>query len=140
METMNLIIRKGVFTDWNDLLRNVLSQKESARYMLWNPIYDEEHARENTKKMIDFQRTHDAWLVYEKKSNQAIGWAGVTEVEEGVWEDSGIVIGSEFTGRGYGKQLMQCLIRYVFEEKKADKMIYSCRCGIDVARLLCHSL
>ena len=140
METMNLVMRKGVFTDWKDLLQNVLSQKESAKYMLWNPIYDEEHARENTKKMIEFQRTHDAWLVYEKKSNQAIGWAGVTEVEEGVWKDSGIVIGSDFTGKGYGKQLLQCLIRYVFEEKKANKMICSCRRGNEVSRLLCQSL
>lgn len=84
METMNLIVKKGVFTDWKDLLQNVLSHKKSAKYMLWNPIYDEEYARDNIKKIIEFQRTHDAWLVYEKKSK--IGWAGVTEVKEGVWE------------------------------------------------------
>lgn len=140
METRDLVIEKGVFTDWKDLLQNVLSQKKSAKYMLWNPIYSEEHARMNAKKMIEFQRTHDAWLVYEKKSNQAIGWAGVTEVEVGVWEDSGIVIGSDFTGKGYGKQLLQCLIRYVFEEKKANKMICSCRSGNEVSRLLCQTL
>lgn len=140
METMDLFIKKGVFTDWKDLLQNVWSQKESAKYMLWNPIYDEEHAREKIKKVIEFQRTQDAWLIYEKKSNQAIGWAGVTEVEEGIWEDSGIVIGPDFTGKGYGKQLLQCLIGYVFEKKKADKMLYSCRGGNEVARVLCQSL
>lgn len=47
METMNLIVKKCVFTDYKDLLQNVLSQRESAKYMLWNPIYDEEHARDN---------------------------------------------------------------------------------------------
>lgn len=140
METMDLIVKKVVFTDWKDLLQNVLSQEESAKYLLWNPIYDEEHARDNIKKTIEFQRTFDAWLVYEKKSNQAIGWAGVTEVEEGVWEDCGIVIGPDFTGKGYGKQLLQCLICYVFEEKKANKMLYSCRSGNEVSRLLCQSL
>lgn len=140
METKDLAIRKGVFADWSHLLQNVLSHKESAKYMLWSPIYDEENAKINTQKMLEFQRTHDAWLVYEKKSDQAIGWAGVTEVEEGVWEDSGIVIGRSFTGKGYGKQLMQCLIRYVFEEKEADKMLYSCRSGNNVSRLLCQSL
>ena len=36
--------------------------------------------------------------------------------------------------------MLQCLIRYVFEEKKADKMIYSCRSGNDVSRLLCQLL
>ena len=30
--------------------------------------------------------------------------------------------------------------RYVFEEKKADKMICSCRSGNNVSRLLCQSL
>lgn len=140
METKDLVIRKGVFADWSDLLQNVLSHKESAKYMLWSPIYDEENAKKNTQKMLEFQRTHDAWLVYEKKSDQAIGWAGVTEVEEGVWEDSGIVIGHSFTGKGYGKQLLQCLIRYVFEEKEAGKMLFSCRSGNNVSRLLCQSL
>ena len=57
METRDLVIEKGVFTDWKDLLQNVLSQKKSATYMLWYPIYSGEHARMNTKKMIEFQRT-----------------------------------------------------------------------------------
>ena len=35
METRDLVIEKGVFTDWKDLLQNVLSQKKSAKYMLW---------------------------------------------------------------------------------------------------------
>lgn len=140
METKDLVVKKGVFTDWKNLFKNVLSQKESAKYMLWSPIFDEEHARENIKKMMEFQQMHDAWLLYEKKSNQAIGWAGVTELEKGVWEDSGIVIGPGFTGKGYGKQLLQCLIHYVFEEKKAEKMICTCRSENDVSRLLLQSL
>ena len=140
METMDLVIKKGVFTDWKDLLQNVLSRRESAKHMLWRPIYDEEYAKENVKKMMKFQQTHDAWLVYEKKSNQAIGWVGVIEVEEGVWEETGMVIGPDFTGKGYGKQLLQWLGHYVFEEKKADKMRCSCRSRNDVSRSLCRSL
>lgn len=49
-----------------------MSHKESAKYMLWNPIYDEEHARDNIKKIIGFQRIHDVWLVYEKKAITAM--------------------------------------------------------------------
>jgi len=52
METMDLIVKKAVFTDWKDLLQNVLSKKESAKYLLWNPIYEEGQARENIKKTI----------------------------------------------------------------------------------------
>lgn len=127
MEMQDIVLRKGVFDDWRDLLQNILSRDESAEYMLWNPIYDEEHARENAKKMVEFQLTHDAWVVYEKKSDQAIGWTGVKEIDKKVWQDTGIAIGPDFTGKGYGKQVLQCMMYYVFEEKKADKMLCSCR-------------
>ena len=150
METEDIVLRKGVFDDWRDLFKNVLSRDESAEYMLWKPIHDEEHAMKNARKMIKFQRDHDSWLVYEKSSGEAIGWAGVEEVEQSVsedniqqdnvWKDTGIVIGTDFTGRGYGKQLLQCLISYVFDIKKADKMIYSCRSKNEAARALCRSL
>lgn len=78
MEAEDIILKKGVFEDWRALYKNILSREESARYMLWNPIHDEEYARENARKMIKFQKNHDAWLVYEKMSGQAIGWTGVT--------------------------------------------------------------
>lgn len=140
METQDLILRKGVFDDWRDLLRNVKSHEESARYMLWNPIYDEKSARENMEKTMKFQKTHDAWLICEKGSNQAIGWAGVSEMKENVWQDTGIAIGPDFTGRGYGKQVLQCLIQYVFQEKRAEKFICSCRSQNNASRSLIQSL
>lgn len=138
METQDIVLRKGVFDDWRDLLRNILSRDESAKYMLWDPIYDAEHAKENAKKMVEFQLTHDAWVVCEKKSGQAIGWTGVTEIDKKVWKDTGIAIGPDFTGKGYGKQVLQCMMHYVFEEKKADKMLFSCRNKNKASKALCR--
>ena len=140
METEDIILRKGVFDDWRDLFKNVLSRDESAEYMLWKPIHDEEHAMKNARKMIKFQRDHDAWLVYEKRSGEAIGWAGVEEIEDSAYLDTGIAIGPDFTGKGYGRQILMCLIRYVWEEKKADRFLVSCRSGNEAARALCQSL
>lgn len=145
METDDIVLRKGIFDDWKDLFKNILSKNESAEYMLWRPIHDEEHAMENARKMIDFQKTQDAWLVYEKSSGEAIGWAGVEKLEgnrqdDNAWADTGVAIGPDFTGKGYGRQILQCLIRYVREEKKADRFLVSCRGENEAARALCQSL
>lgn len=92
------------------------------------------------EKVMKNQKAHDAWLIYEKESNQAIGWAGVSKMGGNVWQDTGIVIGPDFTGRGYGKQVLQCLIQYVFQEKRAEKFICSCRSQNSVSRSLIQSL
>ena len=140
MATEDIILKKGVFEDWKDLYINILSREESARHMLWRPVSDEENAREKIRKTIGYQKSHDAWLVYEKASDQAIGWAGVAEAEDSVWIDTGIAIGPDFTGKGYGKQILQCLIRYIFGEKRADRIRVSCRGNNEAARALCQSL
>ena len=40
------------------------------------------------QKTIAFQSTQEAYTIYEKKSGQAIGFAGMTEVEPHVYEDT----------------------------------------------------
>lgn len=145
LATEDIQLKKGTYGDWRALYKNILSREESAQHMLWSPVLDEEHARKNIRKTIEFQKSHDAWLVYEKGSGQAIGWAGVDGAEKNTWEDSvwsdtGIAIGPDFTGKGYGKQILQCLIRYVFGEKRADRFRVSCRSKNAAARALCQSL
>ena len=36
IETSNLIMKKAVLGDWEQLYRNIISRPESAKYMLWN--------------------------------------------------------------------------------------------------------
>ena len=36
IETSNLIMKKAVFGDWEQLYRNITSRPEPAKYMLWN--------------------------------------------------------------------------------------------------------
>ena len=35
-ETSNLIMKRAVFGDWEQLYRNITSRPEPAKYMLWN--------------------------------------------------------------------------------------------------------
>lgn len=128
LETRDLILKIGAFEDWEDMYQNLWRHEECARYMLWSPIQTEEAAKRRMTATLEFQKSKNfEFLVYEKKNNQAIGFAGMEEVEHGVYEDTGIAIGPEFWGRGYGKQIVNALMKHAFEELGAARFVYSCR-------------
>ncbi len=127
IETKDLILKKASMDDLNDMYKNIWSQKESARYMLWLPTKNIQEAEERMKRTIEFQKGKLAYLVYEKKSGQAIGFAGMKEIEDKVYEDCGIAIGIKFVRRGYGKQIFMALVKYCFEDLGAIKIVCSCR-------------
>ena len=110
METEDIILGKAKYEDWRSIYRNVWSRPETAEYMVWKVTADEDGARERIQRTIAWQETHDAWLVYEKGSGQAIGFAGVEETEPHIYHETGIALGPEYVGRGYGKQILRLLI------------------------------
>lgn len=127
-ETKDLIIKKAEQKDWRDMYYNLWSHAESAKYMLWNVTSSEEDAYARMERTIAFEATHDyQWLVYEKQSGQAIGFAGLEELEEHVWGETGIAIGPAFTRKGYGKQILNALIEFARDDLGAKKFIASCR-------------
>ena len=75
-------------------------------------------------------------MVYEKASGQAIGFAGMEEVEEGVYEDMGVALGPDFVGKGYGKQIINAMVEYAKTELGAHKMLLSYREGNVVSKRL----
>ena len=125
-ETDRLILRKAEFRDWEPMYRNVWSQPEAARYMLWSVTASEEAARDRMRRSIDFQQAHSAWLVIEKASGQPIGFAGFRG-EGGICEDTGICVGPAFVGKGYGKEILNELVRISAEDYGAQEFIVSCR-------------
>ena len=127
LETKDLILKKAIMEDVYELYHNIWSEKESAKYMLWNPAKSMEEAKERMSKTIDFQKNRIAYCVYEKQSGQGIGFAGMKEISDGVYEDNGIAIGTKFIGRGYGKQILMALVDYCFEELEATRIMCSCR-------------
>lgn len=112
LETDNLILKKAEFADWKAMYRNVWSRPESAKYMTWRVTADEEDAKVRIQKTIKYQENHDTYLVYEKKSGQAIGFAGVEETAPHIYQDVGIALGPEYVGKGYGKQILLLLLEY----------------------------
>ncbi len=65
-------------------------------------------------------------MVYDKMSGQGIGFAGMAEVETNVYEDTGIALGPNYVGKGYGKEILTALIKEA-GTYGAKKFICSCR-------------
>lgn len=127
IETKDLILDKAKLSDWEEMYRNVWSQPECAKYMLWNVTESEDDAKIRIQKTIDFQKSHDTYLVYEKASKKAIGFAGVEKLFPYAYEEAGICLGADYRGKGYGKQILKALMDYVKNEYGAKEFIYSSR-------------
>ena len=132
-ETNRLILRKAVFSDWEQMYRNIWCHEETARYMLWAVTESEAAAKERMERTIAFQQSHHAWLVVEKESGKAIGFAGLRE-ESGVCEDTGIAVGPRYVGKGYGTEILNELVRIAKEGLNAHGFIATCRSENEASR------
>ncbi len=138
LETDSLILKKAEFEDWKAMYRNVWSRPETAKYMAWRVTTEEEDARARMQKTIKYQENHDTYLVYEKKSGQAIGFAGVEEIRPHSFQDASIALGPEYVGRGYGKQILQLLVEYC-RSLGGKEFYYSARANNEASKALALS-
>ena len=76
---------------------------------------------------MEFQKNHDTYLVYEKKSGEPIGFAGVEKLSDHVYQEAGICLGPDYVGRGFGKQILSGLIGYCRRTFDAEEFYYSTR-------------
>ncbi len=138
LETDNLILKKAEFEDWKAMYRNVWSRPETAKYMAWRVATDEEAAKARIQKTIKYQESHDTYLVYEKKSGQAIGFAGLEETAPHIYQDASIALGPEYVGKGYGKQILQLLLEYC-RSLGGKEFYYSTRANNEASKALALS-
>lgn len=140
LTTEDLILDKAKYSDWKDMYDNVWSRPESAKYMLWELTPDEEGARRRIERTIAFQKDHDAFLVYERTSRRAIGFAGVVQTGPHTYEDTGICVGPDYVRKGYGKQIVQRLMQFCRDERGAKEFVYTAREENEAANALARSL
>lgn len=127
IETRDLFLKKATMDDVDDMHTTIWSKEETTKYMLWQVTRNIEEAKIRMLKTIEYQKNNLAYLVYEKETGKAIGFAGMNEIGDKVYKDSGIALGPEFVGRGYGKQILLSLVEYCFKDLKAIKIVCSCR-------------
>lgn len=140
IETDRLLLDKAKFSDWKAMYDNVWSQPICAKYMNWSITTSAEDAQIRIKKTIEFQQNHDTYLVYEKASGIAIGFAGVEEAAPYTYREMGICLGANYMGKGLGKEIVQGLIWYCKKEFGAKEFIYFTREENEVSNKLARSL
>ena len=137
LQTRDLFLAKAKYDDWYDIYINLWCHDISAKYMLWNPTKSEEQAISRIGKTLEYQKKEPySYFVYEKESGKAIGFAGMIQIEENVYEDTGIALGPAFIGKGYGKQILMALLKEAFDDLHAIKFIVSCRSANIASRKL----
>lgn len=125
IETKDLILDKGKVEDWEAMYRNVWSRPSSFRYMMLELSPDEAEARERMRRTVAFQAQREtAYTVFLKSIHEAIGFAGLEQLDGETWGETGICIGPDFWGRGYGTQILQALLDLA-GERGAKRFIYS---------------
>ena len=139
METDDIVLRKAKFADWESMYKNVWSRPETTKYMQWQITKTEDSAKERIKKTIAYQNTHDTYLVCEKEHGQAIGFAGVEEIRRDIFQDAGIALGPEYTGKGLGKQILQLLLEYCANTLRGKEFFYSTRANNKISKALALS-
>ena len=124
IETKDLILDKAKQEDWLPMYKNVWSRPETFRYMGIENSPSEAEAQARMERTIAFQQGRESYTVYLKSTREAIGFTGLAPLEGDTWEETGICIGPDFWGRGYGWQILQALISRA-KELGAKEFVYS---------------
>lgn len=140
LETKDLILDKAKFSDWEGMYRNVWRHPECAKYMAWRVTEKEEEAKIRIRKTIEYQKTHDTYVVYERTTGEAIGFAGAEQLAPGVFMETGICLGPAYQRKGYGAQLLRCLMNNCKERFQAKEFFYMTRENNEAAKRLAVSL
>lgn len=125
LEGKNIILRKAKIEDTESMLKHIWSNEEVYKWMLFKPTFTYLDAIERCKRSIEFQKDHYAYFVALKTTNEAIGLCAMHEIENGIFEESGIAIGSSFQGKGYGKEIVSLLLQLAFDKLGAKEFRYS---------------
>jgi RimJ/RimL family protein N-acetyltransferase len=121
----HIVLRKAKDSDCDAMLKYVWSDEKVYKWMLFQPTFSIEDAKKRTIRSIEFQKTHYAYFVALKESDMAIGYCGIKENSDGVFEECGICIGREFQHLGYGKEIVSLLLDLAFNKLNAKAFIYS---------------
>ena len=96
IETKDLILDKARYEDWQAMYRNVWSRPQSFQYMVPELSPNEAEAQERMRRTIGFQAERKtAYTIFLKSTREAIGFAGIAQLEGNTWEETGICLGPD---------------------------------------------
>ncbi len=110
LETKDLIFKTEI--PKNDVIKlhqNVFCHEECARYMLWKASEDIKWTIQRLEKWTNNE--YELYYIYEKTSGSSIGF--LTFLKDNLTvKNIGLCVGKDYFRKGYGSQILQCLIDY----------------------------
>lgn len=138
-ESEHIYLKKACMDDTTAMYQNVWSDRDISKYMNFKPIDNLDDAKIMMQQSIEYQKSNMGFLVYDKETDEAIGFAGVKNVSDSDYAESGLCIARKCQGKGYGKELLHVLLNIVFDELHGDKFIYAAMEGNIISINLCRS-
>lgn len=140
LETPRLVLRKARPDDLEAIWRNVWSDDGIARNMLWQPTRTREEAVNRLDRTIKVHGELPVYFVCLKATDEPIGLAGVRPEGRDVYEECGICVASAYQGQGLGREILEALVRLVFDGLHGAKFIYGCFRENTISARLCRSM
>lgn len=139
LEGENIILRKAKEDDLDSIWKNVWVDKSIADNMLWEITTTLEDAKLRLKRTINYQKINYAYFVCLKNTNEPIGFAGIKEIDDNIYEDADICIATKYQRKGYGKEVVKLLQKLIFEELKGERFIYGAFSSNENSKKVCKS-
>ncbi len=124
--TDRLVLRKAKESDLEFIYKNVWSDARLTKYMLWQVNNSIDEARDRLNRTIAYQKDHYAYFICLKETDEAIGFAGVIDIGEGAFEDTGLCVATDYQAKGLGKEVVTALANLIFNELNGKRFVYSC--------------
>ena len=126
IENKNIILRKATLDDLNDLYKNIWSDEDMAKYMLWQVSSDISSAKDRLIRTINYQKDNLGYVVSVKETNEVIGITGINEYEKNRYMEKGICVAKQHRRKGYAKEILDMLLYISFDIYKGKDFLYSC--------------
>ena len=121
-----LLLRKAKITDLADIYRRVYGDREALALMFMPPSPSLEEAAERLKRTIAYQQGRPLFFAALRETDEAIGLGGIRAESPGVYAETGLIIGRDQQGLGYGAEMLGLLLALAFEEYGASAFAYYC--------------
>lgn len=119
----NIILRCALENDYLSML-HVWGDPDVYKWMLYTPTTTIPDAIERNKRSMEYQKTHYAYYIAKKDTNEAIGLCAIREYEKGKYEECGIAIAKKYHGLGYGKEVLKLLLDLAFLRLDGESFRY----------------
>lgn len=138
IENKNIVLRKATLDDLNDLYKNIWSDEDMAKYMLWQVSSDISSAEDRLIRTINYQKDNLGYVVSLKETNEVIGITGINEYEKNRYMEKGICVAKQHRRKGYAKEILDMLLYISFDIYKGKDFLYSCVEYNDISKKLCN--